>query len=77
MELRKIPDSWSKLYSRGTSTIIIGLPTHPSKAGMMHLATKKMYRQDGWDKRLWREATGLEVDLFFMGVKRLPKIIQV
>lgn len=75
MELRKIPDSWSKLYSRGTSTIIIGLYSHPSKCGMMHLVNSKTFAKSRWDKRQWRKATGLEVDLFFMGVKRLPKII--
>lgn len=77
MELRNIPDSWSRLYGSGASTVIIGLYNHPSKSGTMHLVTRKMYRKDGWDKRFWREATGLEIDLFFMGVKRLPKIISL
>lgn len=75
--IRRIPDSWIRLYASGVSTVIIGLPSHPSKSGTMHLATRKMYRQDGWDKRQWREAKGLEIDLFFMGVKRLPKIINI
>ena len=74
MELRRIPEDWVAQYKAGESLVIIGMHNHPSKSGFMHLIHTGIFKRT-WDTRLWRQAEGLEIDLFFMGVKRLPKII--
>lgn len=76
MEFRKIPEDWVEQYKTGKSFVIIGTHQHPSKSGFMHLIYAHIFERT-WDMRYWRKAEGLEIDLFFMGVKRLPKIINL
>jgi hypothetical protein len=73
--MRKVPDGW--INPTGDVVILIGTHNHPSKCGYMRPVPRSKVHLAFWQNRNWRVAKGLEIDLFWMGVKRLPKIINI
>ena len=74
--MRKMPDAWLKCNPLSV-IILIGDHTHPSKCGYMRPVPRESLNLSAWGNRGWRRAKGLEIDLFWMGVKRLSKIINI
>ena len=73
--MRKMPDGWGKPMIN--VVILIGTHSHPSKCGYMRPVPRESLNLSAWGNRGWRRAKGLEIDLFWMGVKRLSKIINI
>jgi hypothetical protein len=73
--MRKMPDGW--VTPTLEVIVLIGDYSHPSKCGYMRLVPKDSLNLSTWGNKNWRKAKGLEIDLFWMGVKRLPTIINI
>lgn len=72
---RKMPDGW--VTPTTAVVVLIGTYNHPSKCGYMRPVSKERLNLSAFGNRNWRKAKGLEIDLFWMGVKRLPKFINI